>query len=175
MVAINHDKSLSVDEIRDLFVVNPDTGEIHWRKCGMGRHRNKPAGCLVGPGYRKVGLRIEGKYIQFYAHRIVWTWVHGKWPDFILDHINGNKDDNRIVNLRPSTYSENRVNSGVFSTNKCKNKWVSKRKSRSGWQGAVWFGSVRKNKYFPAKEAAYEWASATAKQLHGEFYNPGQG
>jgi hypothetical protein len=173
MVAINHDKSLSLDEIRDFFVVNPNTGEVFWKERGMGRHRNKPAGCFVGPGYRKIGLRREGKYVQFYAHHIVWTYVNGEWPSMTIDHINGDKGDNRIINLRLASYSEQAANTLVRKTNAINTKWVSKRKYRDLYQGSVWFGKTRKQRYFKTKEEAYAWASATAKQLHGPFFNAG--
>lgn len=167
-----------MDEVMDYFSINSDTGDIYWRARGAGRHLNKPAGSFVGAGYRKVGLRKNGAYIQYYAHHIVWAWCHGIWPTFCLDHINGDKSDNRISNLRPATHGENRVNTGRYKNNKSGLKWVSKRTKKSGkscWQGAIWFGQTRKQKYFPTKELAYAWASATARRLHGPFYNDNQG
>lgn len=175
MVALNQNKGLSIDEIEALFIITPETGDIWWKERGMGRVLGRPAGCLVGCGHRKIGLRKDGKYIQYYAHHIIWAWVNGKWPETILDHINGIKDDNRIDNLRAATHSQNRVNRRINKNNKSGRKWVCKRKNRSGWNAAVWFGETRKHKYFPTKEAAHEWAAGVAQKLHGEFYNPGDG
>lgn len=173
MVAINTDKILSKEEIDDLFIVDAEAGLLRWRRRGPGRPLSKRVGCLVGAGYRKVGLRLSGgKYIQFYVHHIIWAYHYGKWPSFPLDHINGDKDDNRIANIRlaPST-SHNRVNTKRYRTNFSGYKWVSPHKNR--WQAAVWFGEERRQKYFKSKEDAYQWACEQAKELHGEFYNAG--
>lgn len=167
------EKQLSLDEIARLFVIDAETGYIHWRERGPGRSMRKPIGCLTTLGYRKIGLRPSGeKYIQYYAHRIIWAHHYREWPDFPLDHINGDKDDNRIANLRrsPST-SHNRVNTKRYRTNVSGYKWVSPHRNR--WQAAVWFGEERRQKYFKSKEAAYEWACEQAKELHGEFYRGG--
>ncbi len=170
MVSMNKVKAMTYDEVVVYFVVDDSTGEVYWRKRGMGRHLHKQAGCRMQTGYRKIGMRIEGKYVQFFTHHIVWTWVHGQWPIQGLDHINGIKDDNRPINLRLASTRENSANKGVLKSNTSGFKWVSPRKrgGSNSWQGAVWFGKERKQKYFPTKEAAYEWA-------HGEFYNPGLG
>lgn len=172
MVAINTDKILSKEEIDDLFIVDAEAGLLRWRHRGPGRLLSKPVGCLVGAGYRKVGLRPSGKkYIQFYVHHIIWTHYHGEWPKHGIDHVNGVKDDNRISNLRDATSRENIVNVGPKVTNTSGYKWVSPHKNR--WQAAVWFGEERRQKYFKTKEDAYQWACEQAKELHGEFYNAG--
>lgn len=57
-------------------------------------------------GYLRISL--FGK--SFYAHRLAWLFVHGRWPKDQLDHINGDRSDNRISNLRECTDAENRQN-----------------------------------------------------------------
>ena len=179
MVAINKLKALSLEQIKSLWIVYPETGEIYWRERGFGRTLGKPCGCLVANGHRKIGLRINGKYIQFYAHHIVWAWCHGSWPIGDLDHKNGNPDDNRIDNLRPASDEENAFNKGRVRTNKSGLKWVCLHKSSAErgkpkpWQAAVWAGEDRRQKYFASKEEAFAWASNVAQELHGEFYNSG--
>lgn len=49
--------------------------------------------------------------MQYYAHRLAWFYVHGKWPKLYIDHINRNKSDNRICNLREATAAQNAQNS----------------------------------------------------------------
>lgn len=179
MVAINKDKRLSVTEIKERFVVEPETGDIFWRERGMGRHIGKPAGTRLSSGYRKVGMRVDGRFVQLYSHQIVWVWCHGKWPRKDIDHINGVKDDNRICNLREASKSQNLVNKSRLRTNASGRKWVCLHKNsvergkKKVWQASVWFGPDRKQSYFETKDEAHTWAATQAKQLHGEFYNPG--
>ena len=179
MVAINQSKRLSVDELRVLFVIDPVSGDIFWRSRGMGRHVGKPSGTIMKSGYRKIGLRRDGAYVQFYAHQVAWALCYGEWPQKWVDHANGVKSDNRIDNLRLSDCRQNVVNCGPRSTNKVGKKWVclhkdSARRGKSKpWQASVWFEKARKQKYFENPDDAHLWAASVAKELHGEFYNAG--
>ena len=72
--------------------------------------------------------RVFGKNV--YAHRAAFAIIKGFWPNEI-DHINGNKTDNRIENLRDVSHSQNHMNmpvrrgsiSGQPGVSKCKNRW----------------------------------------------------
>lgn len=76
---------------------------------------------LTGLFYNIIGELIskpalDGHYVRvtvlgkrYYAHRLVWLYIHGEMPDYI-DHINGDRQDNRLVNLRKSTMSQNQAN-----------------------------------------------------------------
>ena len=68
------------------------------------------------------------------AHRLAWLYVHGAWPEKQLDHINRDKDDNRINNLREVDNKQNQENVGLWSHN------------TSGYRGV----SVRRNGTFQA-------------------------
>lgn len=88
-----------------LLSVDASTGEIRWKK-SAGRVK---AGDLAG-GYDKNGYRrlsIDGE--EVYAHQLVFFAAHGYWCG-LIDHINGQRDDNRIENLRDATASENAKN-----------------------------------------------------------------
>ena len=61
-------------------------------------------------GYLAVNCRIGKKLVVVYLHHAVWAVCKGRWPEQQLDHINGNKQDNRIENLREVNASENRMN-----------------------------------------------------------------
>lgn len=95
-----------------------ETGELRWKKRPAGhfgsshsaKTRNvnrigKIAGRDNGSGYLKVG--IDGK--RFRVHRLIWKLVHGTEPR-IIDHINHNRSDNRIENLRDVSHAENMQN-----------------------------------------------------------------
>lgn len=73
----------------------------------------KKAGRISCSGYRQIGL--GGKI--YYAHRLVWLWHHGAWPTDHLDHINQNRLDNRIENLRLASESNNQANTRIRRNN----------------------------------------------------------
>lgn len=133
--------------VRALFEYSPETGAFLWRERPLGDfkstqrrnawHQNlwnsRFAGKTAGTnnsGYRKVVF--EGR--SHYVHRLIWLYVHGKWPDEEIDHINGKRDDNRIANLREATRTDNAQNlkkpkhntSGVIgvSWHKQSRKWA---------------------------------------------------
>jgi hypothetical protein len=91
------------------------------------RNAGKPAGSLHKPtGY--VSVEVLGR--KFKAHRIVWEMQTGKIP-VSIDHINGDKQDNRIGNLRSASHSENMKNRPLPSN------------SKSGFMGVHW---LKRNK-----------------------------
>jgi hypothetical protein len=80
------------------------------------------AGSTMANGYRYIQI---GKK-NYRAHRIVWLYVYGHFPTSHIDHINGDRADNRIENLREASNSENMMNQGVSARNK------------SGYLGITW-------------------------------------
>lgn len=85
---------------------DPETGVFTWKLPGKGRQTEKVLGSDHGTGY--LTLRILG--VQQYLHRLAWFYVHGKWPDNAIDHINGVRADNRIANIRDVTRTVNNQN-----------------------------------------------------------------
>jgi hypothetical protein len=67
--------------------------------------------------YLGLCFRTEGSKVHILAHRAAWLFYYGSWPEKEIDHINGNKHDNRIVNLREVMHQENRRNSLKSRTN----------------------------------------------------------
>lgn len=93
---------VSHEYLVEILQYNKDTGEFLWR------HTNKPAGGYDSKGYRRI--KIKGRYYK--AHRLAWVYHYKKWPEDQIDHVNRKRDDNRIVNLRDATHSDNMRNKG---------------------------------------------------------------
>ena len=82
-----------------------DDGHIVNRKTGKRRR-----GTITKAGYLNIALRFKGNFYNLNFHRFVWALCHGSWPQLTIDHINGNRLDNRIENLREVSQSENTLN-----------------------------------------------------------------
>lgn len=102
--------ALSYERALELFAYNPETGLIRWKDKRKDALSKFCAGCVDSRGYIK--LKVDGVY--YGAHRVVWLLSHGKWPDNLIDHINQNKADNRIANLRDVTQKQNLENVGQY-------------------------------------------------------------
>jgi hypothetical protein len=84
----------TVEQLRELLSYDPDTGKLTWIKRGRGRWG--AVGDVDRRGYAH--FRFAGSH--YYAHRVAWAIHHGREPENQIDHINGIKTDNRLVNLR---------------------------------------------------------------------------
>lgn len=105
---------LTLSLLRAVLHYDLDTGVFRWRvRAAANVKEGDIAGCINGTGYRYIV--INGKMHR--AHRLAWFWVKGKWPAGDIDHINGDKDDNRLVNLRVVTNSQNQKNAKINSRN----------------------------------------------------------
>lgn len=94
----------------------------------------KPAKSLDVYGYIQVGYL--GKIYK--AHRLIWAIVYGTFPEGVIDHINGNRSDNRLDNLRIVTRQQNSHNQkNPHKTNKSKHLGVCWNKRSSKWQAGI--------------------------------------
>jgi hypothetical protein len=86
--------------------------------------------------HRMGGTKSEGEYLAHkntYAHRIAFFLMTGRWPKYV-DHINGDKTDNRWCNLREATMAQNKANESLRSSNKSGLKGVSWHKAAGKWE-----------------------------------------
>lgn len=95
-------------ELRQLVEYDPETGSLIWKQRDGNARLNsklagKPAFAQLSDGY--LTGRIKGK--NYKAHRIAWAVAYGEWPQGQIDHINGDRSDNRLPNLRVVSNSEN--------------------------------------------------------------------
>lgn len=104
---------ISRKEILESLDYSPETGRFVWRKNTGRAVAGDQAGCRKGDGY--IVIRFKGKLYR--AHRLAWFLVNGDWPEAV-DHINHNKADNRIKNLRRASKKINGRNLGLQANNK---------------------------------------------------------
>jgi len=93
---------ITAENVKDLFDYRD--GKLFWTDKIYHKSRaGTEAGHLNTDGYIRVGYK--GKVRQL--HRVVWLWHTGEWPQGDCDHINGDRQDNRIENLRDVSRQEN--------------------------------------------------------------------
>lgn len=153
--------------VNDRLEIDSKTGNLIWkRKVAYRIKVGDKAGRTNSSGY--IQISVGGRF--YLAHRLVWLIFHGEIPDSDIDHINGDRKDNRIENLRIATRSENSQNqrrcrldskSGVIGVS-----WKSK---NNKWRAQINInGKVTHIGLFEDKEAA-EKAYLAAKRKHHKF------
>lgn len=114
---------------------DPATGVFRWLVDSNRVKAGDEAGCIDSRGYRRIS--VGRSYCK--AHRLAWLFVHGNWPIYDIDHINGVRSDNRIENLRDAPTS---VNTQNLKRARCDNKTsgllgVSRQSGRE-WVAQIW-------------------------------------
>jgi len=106
---------LSATHLRQILTYDVDTGLFRWNvsrgKVRAGQLAGK-TGCNTS-GYKEIMI----DYRMYRSHRLAWLYVTGEWPALQIDHINGDRTDNRFCNLRLATHSENQANMKRKRTN----------------------------------------------------------
>lgn len=158
---------LSQELLKCYLIYDPDTG-VFTRKVSINNNcrRGDVAG-TISRGY--VTIAIEG--VRYRAHRLAWLYMHGELPNSEIDHVNRNRQDNRISNLRLCTGNENAVNRSMRSDNSSGYRGVSFYKALGKWSA-----SARINKqtyhigYYSTPLEASRAYHNFIKEKHGEFY-----
>jgi hypothetical protein len=117
------DEPLTQERLKRCLSYAPETGVFRWLVAPRIGHviGSKPRN---GANSHRLSIRLDGK--SYYAHRLAWLYVYGKWPIGMIDHIDGNANNNRIANLREATRSQNNQNQRRASV-----------RSRTGMLGVV--------------------------------------
>lgn len=128
-----NDKRLTYERVRELFDYDPETGKLA-NKTSRGRAKiGSESGSFDSLGYRQILI----DYKQFMVHRVIWLWWYGYIPENFIDHINGEKADNRIENLREASHSCNLRNAPQYKSNTSGVKGVSFDKSNRKWMVSI--------------------------------------
>jgi uncharacterized protein YdaU (DUF1376 family) len=90
----------------DRITYEPDTGLFRWAVSGRGIQKGAIAGSNATDGYKQVRVGFK----TYRAHRLAWFLTHHAWPDGEIDHINGDRADNRLCNLRVVARATNMQN-----------------------------------------------------------------
>ena len=116
-------------------------------------------------GYRQV--QVNNKI--YFSHRVIFFLCHRYFPK-LIDHINRDKNDNRIDNLREANHYINSCNSSIPSHNTSGHKGVSFYKSRNCWEAYVIKDQVKKSLgYFLTLEEAVVVSNNARKEYHGQY------
>lgn len=156
---------LTQEYLKSIINYDPDTGIFKKIKCRRGDWVGRPAGTIMLKGYRCIS--IDNK--RYLAHRLAWLYMTGEWPGQI-DHINNIKDDNRFINLRPATLSQNMHNQGKRKNNTSGFKGVSFHGGANKWMAQIkvnW-----ENKYlgvYSTPQEAHAAYCKAAKKHHQQF------
>lgn len=162
-----------VSRMKDALSYSPHSGEFRWVNPSKYHQKlkDKPAGEYVRNGY----LLIQFEGIKYSAHRMAWAFVHGIiMPDTELDHINNNRSDNRIENLRIATFNDNSFNQRMKRNNTSGVKGVSLHNLSGKWRGRVCMNGITHYVgHFNDLDTAKKAVEQVRLSLHKDFTNNG--
>lgn len=160
-----------LERVRELLQYDPITGIFKWRVDRGGCKAGDVAGTKGTSDY--VNIYIEGR--GYRAHILAWGLMTGEWPDYEIDHANRDKLDNRWLNLREATRSENNANTRRPRHNKSGLKGVSRYRAGESY-GKPWQAGIRHNNksihigHYATKEEAHAAYCAKGRELFGEYF-----
>ena len=157
---------LTFSKLREILWYDFETGKFK-RRVTIGKARAESTADILGKrGYYYIN--IDGK--RYYSHRLVWFYVTGEWPAGQIDHINLNKTDNRIINLREATHQQNQYNVSLQRNNTSGFKGVNFNNVKRKWMARIAKNGKRVHLgYFDCKAAACLAYIVAADKFHGEF------
>ena len=158
-------KRLQVSHERVLELFDYDDGKLFHKS------NNEPAKIYVTKGHRYARIKFDKQ--EFKLHRIIFLYHKGYLPD-IIDHINGDRYDNQIENLREANTYQNRQNSRIYSTSKSGVKNVYWCKKMNKWKVIMNInGETHIFGYYVDLEEAKQVATSMRDKYFKDFANHG--
>jgi hypothetical protein len=167
----DYETPLTQQALKEIITYDHETGIFRWinMRRGWADLSGKKAGYKEVKGY----IVIQINEFQYKAHRLAWLYFYGAWPSNQIDHINGDKTNNQICNLREATTIENCRNTGAKSTNTSgfKGVFYIKQRAKRPWQASVCIKGkmIYLGSFSTAEEASLAYEAA-AKERFGVFY-----
>lgn len=175
------DERLTREFVLERLHYDPGSGVFTWRRRPGHDHQTnvwnakyigRSAGSVAANGYVDISFLVGNRRIRAAGHRLAWLYVYGVHPSAFIDHIDGDKTNNRIENLREATAAQNAWNTGARSWSKSGVKGVSWDKSRGKWFASIFVNrkQIALGRYDAIEDAARAYEAA-ALRFHGEFAN----
>lgn len=160
------------NQMRELLSYDPAAGTFHW----LQRRGWVPAGAKAGTIGRDGYVKINVFGWPRKAHRIAWLLASGEWPpaNVDIDHINGNRADNRLANLRLASRAQNSWNSHAHNDSLHGFKGLTWIHGRQKWQVRICVHGSRKTLgHFTSLEDAQAVYRDAARHFFGEYASYG--
>lgn len=164
----------SIEYLNECLNYDPSTGVFTWKERPLSHFKTFRAYRISNSRFTgKIAGEISGSHIRilgYYAHRIAWKIIYEIDPKNEIDHINLNKLDNRICNLREADRPENSWNTRSHKDSFSKFKGVSMHKRKNKWISQI--TKHGKHHYlgeFKTEEEAHNAYSEAAYKLHNDF------
>lgn len=153
-------KEIPIQTIRSHLAYCPETGNLTWL---VSKRGHRKAGDLAGSWTKQGYRRVKVNQVAVPAHRAAWAIHYGEWPTDEIDHVNGDRGDNRLSNLRLATRHEN-----------CQNvpgAGVRYEADRGKWLARITYKRIEKNlgRYETEAEARAAYIAAS-RALRGDFH-----
>ena len=159
---------VTLDYAKSLIEYDRETGLFTWL---VDRNKNIKKGSIANRkrrGYIQISLGIKNTNIVVDGHHLAWLFEYGEFPKKWIDHVNRQRDDNRIENLREATPSENHQNKGAQKNSKTGVKGVCFRNGR--YVAQICDGKKRRHlgQFKDLESAARRYSEEVAK-IHPNF------
>lgn len=160
--------TLPIAVLHECFIADAEAGLLVWLERPLEHFRTRQgqavtnarqAGKIAGKasiqGYIQVYVTYKGRTVRMQAHRVLWAMHHGRWPDSEIDHINGDRSDNRITNLRDASRTENARNRAISMRNSTGVTGVYASEDGLSWSAYIGVeGQARYLGEFPSRDMA---------------------